>query len=177
MNSACGWRTSARKSAGSQTMNASSSKWRCSKAMHGIPARRESRRLGNARRRNDIYKDSKVAVLALHNRRSRLRRQTSHFPTFNRDMPGDYTLPRYGFSTQWLQFVQDRFHFAQIPSGLSGSSPNLGSDLASNSLPTPDAESEINVMVSNSSADFGNKAAVVTTAYQPVPQQQREIRT
>ena len=29
-------------------------------------------------------------------------------PSFVRNMPGDYMLPRYGITNQWLKFLQDR---------------------------------------------------------------------
>ena len=40
-------------------------------------------------------------------------------PSFVRDMPGDYMHPRYGFTNEWLKFVQDRASKAQAPSGAS----------------------------------------------------------
>ena len=46
-------------------------------------------------------------------------------PLFVRDMPGDYMHPRYGFTNQWLKYVQDRDRAAQAHSGLVGSGPNL----------------------------------------------------
>ena len=57
-------------------------------------------------------------------------------PSFDRDMPGDYMNPRYGFTNQWLRFVQERrASAAQAPSGSSGPGPNLGGqDVAMSSL-------------------------------------------
>ncbi len=48
-------------------------------------------------------------------------------------MPGDYTLPRYGFSTQWSKFVIDRASAGQTPPGSSGPGPNLGQDVSMSS--------------------------------------------
>ena len=54
-------------------------------------------------------------------------------PSFVGDMPGDYTLPRYGFSTQWSKFVIDRASAGQTPPGSSGPGPNLGQDVSMSS--------------------------------------------
>ena len=53
-------------------------------------------------------------------------------PSFVRDMPEDYMNPRYGFTNQWLKFVQERrASAAQAHSGSSGPGPNLrGPDVA-----------------------------------------------
>ena len=53
------------------------------------------------------------------------------FPSFVGDMPGDYTLPRFGFSTQWLKF--DRAGAGQTPPGSSGPGLNLGQDVSMSS--------------------------------------------
>ena len=48
-------------------------------------------------------------------------------PSFVCDMPGDYMHPRYGFTNQWLKYVQERrASAAQAPSGSSGPGPNRG---------------------------------------------------
>ena len=56
--------------------------------------------------------------------------------SFVGDMPGDYTLPRYGYSTQWLNFVLDRAGAGQTVPGLSSPGPNLGQDASISSLLT-----------------------------------------
>ena len=45
-------------------------------------------------------------------------------------MRGEYKLPRYGLSTQWLIFVRDRNSAAQVPPGSSGPGPNFGQNVA-----------------------------------------------
>ena len=58
-------------------------------------------------------------------------------PLFVRDMPGDYMHPRYGFTNQWLKFVQERRDSAaQAPLGSSGPGPNLGGLDVAMSSPT-----------------------------------------
>ena len=58
-------------------------------------------------------------------------------PSFIRDMPGDYMHPRYGFTNQWLKFVQERrASAAKAPSGSSGPGPNLGGPDVAMSSPT-----------------------------------------
>ena len=57
-------------------------------------------------------------------------------PSFVRDMPGDYMHPLYGFTNQWLKYVQDRASAAQAPSGSSGPGPNLGGPDVAMSSPT-----------------------------------------
>ena len=52
-------------------------------------------------------------------------------------MPEDYMHPRYGFTNQWLKFVQERRASAvQAPLGSSGPGPNLGEPNVAMSLPT-----------------------------------------
>ncbi len=58
-------------------------------------------------------------------------------PSFVRDMPGDYMHPRYGFTNQWLKFVQERRASAsQAHSGSSGPGSNLGGPDVAMSSPT-----------------------------------------
>ena len=51
-------------------------------------------------------------------------------------MPGDYALPRYGYSAQWLKFVLDRAGAGQNLPCSSGSGPNLGQDVSISSPST-----------------------------------------
>ena len=57
-------------------------------------------------------------------------------PSFVGDMQGDYTLPRFGYSAQWLKFVLDRAGAGQNPPGSSGPAPNLGQDVSMSSPST-----------------------------------------
>ena len=55
-----------------------------------------------------------------------------HFalPSFVGDMPGDYALPQYGYSAQWLKFFIDSAGAGQVLPGSSGPGPNLGQDVS-----------------------------------------------
>ena len=51
-------------------------------------------------------------------------------------MPGNYALPRYGYSAQWLKFVFDRAGAGKNPPGSSGPGLNLGQDVSMSSPST-----------------------------------------
>ena len=76
---------------------------------------------------NDANGNPNLADVAYTIRSNAFTDEQVALPSFVRDMPGDYMHPRYGFTNQWLKFVQERrASAAQAPLDSSGPGPNIG---------------------------------------------------